>query len=98
MAWDARRRGWCVTRMSSGFFALWPEPMENDDVMIKDVVWAKAVNVQGRLNQVASYFGGQKLMEFDCERILAAYDILVERGDIQPIELQPEPEPEPEAA
>lgn len=92
MAWDAKRRGWCVTRMSTGFFALWAEPSENDDVIIKDVTWAKAVNVQARLNQVASYFGGQKLMPFDGERILAAYEILVERGEIEPVRLEQEPE------
>ena len=92
MAWDATRRGWCVTRMSTGFFALWPEPSENDDVIIKDVTWAKAVNVRERLNQVASYFGGEKLKPFDSERILSAYEILVERGEIKPVELQPEPE------
>ena len=94
MAWDARLRGWCVTRMSTGFFALWPQPSEGDDVIIEDVTWAKAMNIRDRLNQVASYFGGQKLMEFDGERILAAYDILVERGQIKPIEMTPEPEPE----
>lgn len=91
--WNPQSRHWAVTRMSTGFFAIWPEVHENDDVVLRDVTWAAAVNTSGRLNQVVSLFGGAKLMEFGIERILTAYDVLVERGDIDPIELTPEPEP-----
>ena len=90
MSWEQNRKNWCVTRMSTGFFAIWPgAPMQSDRAEIVGVDWSEAVNKSARLNQVASKFGGQQLEPHTVDEILSAYDVLVEKGDIDPVPLQP---------
>lgn len=90
--WAANRKGWVVTRSrGTGFFLMWPQAMENDEVVFGPADWAECCNASGKLNQVASYFGGQQLLEQTPEDILRAYDVLVADGTIKAIELTPVP-------
>lgn len=86
------RSRWVVVRSpTTGFFAVWGQrdnPEEEEAVVLRNVEWDEACNTSRRLNAVRVHFG-PAVNNVEVDKILVAYDILVERGDIQPVSMMP---------